>query len=466
MPIEGNTLKVKIDYQPLNKQAQFHDSVAKYRLYLGAWRAGKTFAGCQEAYKHSWLYKKNCGIVFRKDYADLRDTSMKTFFEVVPEEDIAGFNKEEHKVTLTNGSEIYFKYLKDGLKLGSLNLGWFFIDEAEQITEEIFTYLQGRLSLKNSARVGWLVSNPPNTDHWIYKMFEESSDSDFATFHASTYENEKHLPKDYIPSLLKLPISWQKKYLDGQYGFTPDGKPFYQGFIERIHKRQLSYNTEKVIYRSWDYGYRHPACSFHQIDAKGRWLILREVMGTDITIEKFGNYIKTMCKEWFSNVKFEDYGDPAGEQVSDKSEKTSVEILASLGIFVTSKPSTYRERKEIIERKLATLIEGIPALIVDEGCKVIVDGFLGGYHYQVRKPGQAFNPAIFEVPFKDGYYEHLENSVEYFAVNQFQGAETKKDLSRITHKVVGPFKDVQITVSNEEDNYGKYQRASAGVMIE
>src|SRR3990167_3789794 len=157
--IENNKLTIRIDYEPLKKQEEFHQSEAKYRLYLGAWRAGKSYAGFMEAYKHSFLYPKNCGIIFRKEYTDLRDTTMQTFLNIVPQEDIKDFNKSEHKIILRNGSEIYFRHLKDGIKLGSLSLGWFFIDEAEEIQEEIFIYLQGRLSLKNTALVGWLVSN-------------------------------------------------------------------------------------------------------------------------------------------------------------------------------------------------------------------------------------------------------------------------------------------------------------------
>jgi len=231
-----------------------------------------------------------------------------------------------------------------------------------------------------------------------------------------------------------LPESWRKKYLHGQFGFTPDGTPFYQGFREHLHKRQLQYNSSRPLIRAWDYGYHHPACSIHQIDVRGRWLILKEVMGNDITIQEFGSYVKVLCKEWYPDAQWlEDYGDPAGEQKTDKSEKTSVEILQSMGIYPVSKPSTYRERKEIIERKLSTLIDGLPSLLVDESCKIIIDGFLGGYHYRVRKQNQAYNPHLFEIPFPDGYYDHLINSIEYVAVNKFTGAETKETEGEMDH---------------------------------
>ncbi len=71
-----------MDYLAKAKQALFHQSEAKYRLYIGAWRAGKTYAGCQEALKKSYLYPNNCGLIGRKDFTDLRDTTIKTFFDI------------------------------------------------------------------------------------------------------------------------------------------------------------------------------------------------------------------------------------------------------------------------------------------------------------------------------------------------------------------------------------------------
>lgn len=390
---------------------------------MGGWRSGKTYSGCYEALKQSILYPKNYGLIGRKDFTDLRDTTLKTFFDILPQELIRDYNKTEHHLVLMNGSEIIFRELKDGIGLGSLNLGWFYVDEAEQIDETIFERLKGRLSLAYVGRqCGWLTSNPPNIDHWLYKQFEKSNDPDYFTVHAMTYENREYLPEGYIIDLEKMPPSWRKKYLEGQYGFTPDGKPFYDGFQEDMHKRQLQHNPEKPILRGWDYGYHHPACVISQIDNNDRWCILKEVMGTDILLDKFADNMIAICNEHYPNCEFLDYGDPAGNQVNDKSEKTSVAILHSKGIKVHSRKSEYRQRKEIIEKKLGTIINGIPALIVDESCKIIIDGFLGGYHY----PMPTELKPIVEIPEDDGFYEHLLNALEYIAVNIFSNLSMQK----------------------------------------
>ena len=386
---------------------------------------------------------------------DLRDTTIKTFFEICPNELIKSYNKTEHHLILKNNSEIYFRELKDRSGLGSLELGWFYIDEAEEVAEEVYLYLKGRLSSKKTKRhCGWLTSNPPNEDHWLYRHFQLKETVDGELIHASTYENKEHLPTGYIEGLEIMPEAWRKKYLMGQWGFTPDGEPFYQGFKESLHVKDLSDFKPSRIYRGWDYGFHHPACVLTCFDDKGRWLILREIMGDKIIVNQFRDYVKNKCVEWYPTVRdWVDYGDPAGEQKNDKSEKTSVEILAEGGVFVISKASTYRERKEIIERKLSTLVGGTPAIVINSCCKIITDGFLGGYHYATRRAGQAFNAHLHEVPFRDGFWEHVMNSMEYVAVHLFTGAETTEDNTPTTYRVVGDLGDVRFDAEDSGEKY-------------
>lgn len=390
-----------------------------------------TFAGCVEAYSCCLAYPGCTGVIFRKDFSDLQDTTIKTLLEeVIPHDFVKEHHKTEHRITLKNGSIILYRHLKNGKKLGSLNLSWFFIDEAEEVEESMFEYLKGRLSSNLSKeRYGWLVSNPPNEDHWIYRVFELENNYGHETFHASTYENREHLPEDYIESLEHLPPSWRKKYLEGQYGFTPDGKPYYEGYLEAVHKRKCTFNPQLPVDCGWDFGYHHVAFCVTQCDGT-HWKILKELMGTDITIQRFASVqVIPFLNEHFPNANLRHFGDPAVHQVNDKSEQTSHEILQELGIYVHTKVSTYRERKEIIDGKINMLQNGLPLLIVDPSCRVINDGFLGGYHFPVRKDGQQATHK-FDVPYRDGFYEHLMNSMEYVAVNKFSPLTNKGSRQR------------------------------------
>ena len=424
------TISVTIPYQPQPKQSQFHLSDAKYRLYIGAWRAGKSYAGCMEAIKQSMIFKGNIGLIGRKDFTDLRDTTIKTFFDNCPQEIIKSYNKTEHHLVFKNGSEIYFRELKDRAGLGSLELGWFYIDEAEEVGEDVFLYLKGRLSSpKTKRQCGWLTSNPPNEDHWLYRHFQVKETKDSELIHASTYENKNNLPEGYIEGLEAMPPSWRKKYLEGQWGFTPDGTPFYQGYIEAIHKRTSEWNPHLPLQAGWDFGHRHPAFVVTQIVGP-RWNVLDEIMGSDITIDKFcDGQVLPLLNTKYPGANIQHFGDPAMHQVNDKSEFTSFQILASKKIHVSSRASTYSLRKELIEKKINMLEGGFPLLCVNPGCRVINDGFLGGYHYPTLKDKQEFGVKQ-ENPFKDGFYDHLMNALEYVAVNVFSPVAFKQGKPR------------------------------------
>ena len=423
--MENQALEIDLNYLAQPKQSIFHESLSKYRLYIGAWRAGKTYAGCWEALKKSILFPGNCGVIGRKDFTDLRDTTLKTFLEICPPDFIQSYNKTEHHIKFVNGSEVYFRELKDGIGLGSLNLGWFYIDESEEIEENIFERLKGRLSLKDVGKTcGWLTSNPPNENHWLYKQFETNHDLEYFTIHASTYENKEHLPQGYIEDLEKLPPSWRKKYLEGQYGFTPDGIPYYQGYLEHLHKKSLIWNNQLPLHCGWDSGRRHPAFVATQWDGK-YWKILAEILGSNIGIERFvDTQVVPLINTKFIGANCIHCAGPEFMQVNDKSDFTSYQILQSKNIQLHIKHSEYSLRKQIIEKKLNSIIDGEPCLQVNNSCRIINDGFLGGYRYPTVKEGQEFG-ARKELPWKDGFYEHPMNAMEYIAIQIFSPIETK-----------------------------------------
>ena len=100
-------------------------------------------------------------------------------------------------------------------------------------------------------------------------------------------------------------------------------------------------------------------------------------------------------------------------------------------------------------------------MIFDMRCKILIDGFLGGYHYAIRRAGQGFNPHLHEIPFRDGYWEHVCNSLEYVAVNLFTGAETTEDNTPTTYRVVGDLGDVRFD-SADDDAYSEAYRQIVG----
>ena len=224
----------QIEYHPMETQRAFHNSNAKIRIYSGAFRAGKTLAGCHESIKIALKYPGVVGAICRLTNPDLRRTTRKTFFECIESyqkklpqgifigdeqfgvsDGIRGFRKGDNEYQFVNGSRILFMHTENALRLGSLELGFFFIDEAVEVDEDVYTMLVGRLSQPIGPRIGFLVSNPDSEHHWLYKKFNSSH---VEVFYANTYENI-HLPSDYTQTLeLDYDDDEQTRYLHGKWG--------------------------------------------------------------------------------------------------------------------------------------------------------------------------------------------------------------------------------------------------------
>lgn len=203
------------------------------------------------------------------------------------------------------------------------------------------------------------------------------------------------------------------------------GTPFYKGFIRSMHVRRIQPNPERPLILGFDYGFNHPNCLISQLLPEGNWVILDNIFGEAILIDEFAEFVvRPYITENYRGLRIQEpcWGDPAGRQASDKSKLSSEQILRMKGFPVQSRPSNlpftnYAARKNIIEKKLKTIINGMPALVVNdcEGCQIVIDGFEGGYRF----PDENRYGAVRESPAADDFFEHPFNSLEYIAVNQF-----------------------------------------------
>jgi phage terminase large subunit len=214
-------------YQPNDQQNCFHRSDAKYKLIGGAMGGGKSKALCMEALSLSALINGNRGAIIRKSLTTLRRTTMVTFFQSLPGGSVREINKTEFRVTLNNGSEILFldaDESKDPLfdKLKSLELGWFAIDEASEVSKAAFQILVSRLRWKpaQGKYFGLLASNPEQC--WIKEDFIDAPKPDHCYFPLLPKDNP-YLPPEYIPNLrLIFDEVQQRKYIDGDWNIADD----------------------------------------------------------------------------------------------------------------------------------------------------------------------------------------------------------------------------------------------------
>lgn len=272
-----------------------------------------------------------------------------------------------------------------------------------------------------------IVVSTPNGSNNMFAQLRKSGKIKVKTFHWT-----KHPKKDkawYDKQKEDRSAKDIAQELDINYTISA-GDPFYSGFSRALHLRKMQINPSRELILSWDYGFRHPNCCIHQITVEGIWVVVDNIFGENQTIGEFAEY----CSQYLNanyegyQYRFKGFGDPAGRQSSDKSRKSSEQILNEAGFKVTSIPSnsihsSYAARKAIIEKRLRTLIGGIPALVINDvpNNQIIAEGFEGGYRYpDANKYG-----GINESPVDDGWFEHPFNALEYFAVNMFKPVDAK-----------------------------------------
>jgi hypothetical protein len=100
----------KFGYQPFSRQKEFHDSSAKYRLFGGAARPGKTKALLYEAIYQAHLHPGVDTLLLRRTFPELEASLITYFRRDVPHDLYEKYNEAKHIVTWLNGSTTRFAY--------------------------------------------------------------------------------------------------------------------------------------------------------------------------------------------------------------------------------------------------------------------------------------------------------------------------------------------------------------------
>ena len=189
------------DIELNDKQFEFvYDDDAKYVAYLGGIGAGKSFAGAVKAMRVAVGQPGSLGLIGAPTYPMLRDATMRSVWQVFPEQLIASYNKTDGVLQLVNSSEILFRSTDDPDRLRGPNLAWFWLDEGPLCGYYAWRVLKGRLRQSGYQVQGWITGTPHGEDDF-YQDFEQEPQPGHALYRASTRENLHNLPSTFIEDL-------------------------------------------------------------------------------------------------------------------------------------------------------------------------------------------------------------------------------------------------------------------------
>ncbi len=417
---------------------------------------------CLEVPTHVVYVRRN-GKAFwcSQTYGELQSTTIKTWQAWVPDH-VMHLNLHNAPI---NG--VWTKRLPDGTtmelelmflaldrpdhikKLLSLELTGAWLNEAREIPKAILDGLTGRVNRFPSKAEGgfnWsgiiLDTNPPDTDHWWYRMAEEETPLDWEFFSqpaALTYspelgwqpnpaaENIENLETGYdyyLKAVQGKTMEWCKVYVQGLYGSVQDGKPVYSEYNDDVHSVEILKPISNVpLIIGVDFGLT-PAAAITQLSPRNQLRVLSECVATDMGIRAFARSVLTPhLAAKFPGMPIVMSCDPAGVGRSQTDERTCFDELVAAGF----KPfpaftNSFLPRRESVAGFLSQMVDGEPGFLLSrQGAPTIRRGFLGGYRY--RRIAVAGTERFTDEPDKN-QFSHPHDALQYAALRA-QGPPTK-----------------------------------------
>ena len=124
----------------------------------------------------------------------------------------------------------------------------------------------------------------------------------------------RNLPAGYYQrQLAGQSHDWIRIYLANEPGFVIDGRPVYPEFFDSLHvaAEPLAPVPYAPVVIGLDFGLT-PAAVFCQRTARGRWLVLAELVAEDMGVTRFAELLAAHIAAWFPGVECRAWGDPAG----------------------------------------------------------------------------------------------------------------------------------------------------------
>lgn len=410
-----------------------------YDFIVGPVGSGKTtgiffklayMAGLQEPGPDG--IRRTRAVIVRNTAPQLRDTTLSSWDYWFKDGQAGVWRETEKKFTLKFNDiecEVLFRPLdtpQDVARVLSLEVTFAIIDEFVELPRQIIDALSARCGRYPSAIMGgatnwgmWGSSNPSTEDNWWFdylhnpKVHIQPGENIEAVRAKEALEvegarNARYFlqPSGFSPdaeNIENLPggaayytnqakgksDAWISQFLKAQWGFSISGKPVVPTFRPELHlsKGPLAYNPHLPLIGGFDPGLGGSAMIFGQEDLDGRLLVLGELVQVGFGTTRFiSERLRPYLKRRFPDAQFIVAPDPAAANRAQNDERTAVDILKKYFPVKIETNNRLPLRLDAIEHYSTRLVEGKPALLIDEKeCPVLSRALKGGWRYALDK---------------------------------------------------------------------------------
>jgi len=406
----------------LNKpQFEFISHPKKFSAFVGGYRSGKTFVGCVRLCINALEHPGIPQGYFAPTYPQIADI----FYDTIPGvaeafglfADIVPSNKRVH-LRDSKGrclSTIVCKSMEHPGRIVGFNIAHALVDEIDCMpikkADSAWKKIIARMSTVWPARGENTidVTTTPEGFNWVYRKFVKELAANpsqrplYGIVHASTRQNAKNLPKDYIPSLREsYPANLVDAYIDGQFVNLVSGS-VYPNFCRRLNHTDETIRPGEELHVGMDFNInRMAACVFVIRDGEPRQLDeLTSLFDTPAMI--------AALLERFPGHKITVYPDASGKnRKSVNGSESDHSLLKQAGFTVRVNPANPMVRDRVLAVNAMFLNgEGVRRLKINtDKCPVTT---------QVLEQ-QAYNEH--GEPNKDGT-EDPADAFGYFVVHRF-----------------------------------------------
>jgi phage terminase large subunit len=274
--------RLNLAYDPFPKQARFHASPAKYRLFGGAAGPGKSKALLMEAVMQAVTHPGANTLLLRRTFPELEQSLLLYFRRDVPRELYRSFQDSKHIVTWQNGSTTRFGYCQNESDVYQYQGAEFLFIGIDELT--LFTLRQWQfLTSRNRCPIPGTfpcmagATNPGNIGHaWVKSLWvdreaaagmedpEEYDAADYDFIPARVSDNPIYAnDANYLKTLRALPTHLKRAFLDG------DWDVFAGQYFDRFDHSRHVVRAETIEWKPWwphwisvDWGFEHPAAVY------------------------------------------------------------------------------------------------------------------------------------------------------------------------------------------------------------